>query len=255
MWFDSHCHLHLCEQEVSLDDLLTRARTNGVDQMVAVGIEVASSERALDIAREHEGVYASAGVHPNDATSWNEEVGQRVDELLSHDEVVAVGETGLDFYRDYTPHDVQRAAFRDHIELAKGHRKPLVIHTRDSTTAAIDELVAAGPPERLIFHCWSGTTDELKSALELGAHVSFAGNVSFKSAGDLREAARLVPDDRLLVETDSPFLAPVPHRGKPNEPGFVAAVGRAVAEARDRDDAEIARSTTANARRIFGLAR
>lgn len=255
MWFDSHCHLHLCEQEVSLDDLLTRARTNGVEQMVAVGIEVASSERALDIARKHEGVYASAGVHPNDATSWNEEAGQRIDDLLSLDEVVAVGETGLDFYRDYTPRDAQRAAFRDHIDLAKGHRKPLVIHTRDSTTAAIDELVAASPPEKLIFHCWSGTTDELKTALELGAHVSFAGNVSFKSAGDLREAALLVPDDRLLVETDSPFLAPVPHRGKPNEPGFVTAVGRAVAEARDQDEAEIARSTTANARRIFGLAR
>ena len=255
MWFDSHCHLHLCEQEVSLDDLLTRARTNRVEQMVAVGIEVASSERALDIARKHEGVYASAGVHPNDATSWNEEAGQRIDELLSLNEVVAVGETGLDFYRDYTPHDVQRAAFRDHIDLAKGHRKPLVIHTRDSTTAAIDELVAAGPPEKLIFHCWSGTTDELKAALELGAHVSFAGNVSFKSAADLREAALLVPDNQLLVETDSPFLAPVPHRGKPNEPGFVASVGRAVAEARGQDEAEIARSTTDNARRIFGLAR
>ena len=253
MWFDSHCHLHICEQEASLDDLLTRARMTGVQQMVAIGIEVASSERALAIAREHEGVYSSAGVHPNDATEWTEEAGKRIDELLAHDEVVAVGETGLDFYRDYTPHDVQRAAFRDHIELAKGHSKPLVIHTRDSTAAAIEELEAVGPPGKLIFHCWSGNTDELTRALELGAHVSFAGNVSFKSAGNLRDAARLVPDDRLLVETDSPYLAPVPHRGKPNEPGFVAAVGRAVAEARGQDEADIARATTANARRIFGL--
>jgi TatD DNase family protein len=255
MWFDSHCHLHICEQEVSLEDLLTRATTNGVEQMVAIGIEVASSERALDIAHKHEGVYSSAGVHPNDATSWTEEAGQRIDELLAHDEVVAVGETGLDFYRDHTPPNVQRAAFRDHVKLAKGHNKPLVIHTRDSTTAAIEELEAAGPPEKLIFHCWSGNTDELRRAIELGAHVSFAGNVSFKSAGVLREAALLVPDDRLLVETDSPYLAPVPHRGKPNEPAFVAAVGRAVAEARDQDEAEIARATTANARRIFGLDR
>ena len=253
MWFDSHCHLHICEQEASLDDLLTRARMTGVQQMVAIGIEVASSERALAIAREHEGVYSSAGVHPNDATEWTEETGKQIDELLAQDEVVAVGETGLDFYRDYTPHDVQRAAFRDHIELAKGHSKPLVIHTRDSTSAAIEELEAVGPPGKLIFHCWSGNTDELTRALELGAHVSFAGNVSFKSAGNLRDVARLVPDDRLLVETDSPYLAPVPHRGKPNEPGFVAAVGRAVAEARGQDEADIARATTANARRIFGL--
>ncbi|MGH2776012.1 MAG: TatD family hydrolase [Actinomycetota bacterium] len=255
MWFDSHCHLHICEREVPVGDLLTRARTNGVEQVVTIGIEVASSERALAIAREHEGVFSSAGVHPNDATAWNDEAGERVDELLEHDEVVAVGETGLDFYRDYTPHDVQHAAFRDHIELAKRHGKPLVIHTRESTTAAIEELESVDPPKRLIFHCWSGTTDELERALELGAHVSFAGNVSFKSAEDLRGAVRLVPDDRLLVETDSPFLAPVPHRGKPNEPSFVEAVGRAVAGARGDGEGDVARLTTANARRIFGLAR
>ena len=254
MWFDSHCHLHICEREVSLDDLLTRAKSNGVEQMVAIGIEVASSERALAIAREREGVYSSAGVHPNDSTAWNEKAGERIDELLAHDEVVAVGETGLDFFRDNTPHDVQRAAFRDHIQLAKSHRKPLVIHTRDSTTAAIEELESLDPPEKLIFHCWSGNAPELNRALELGAHVSFAGNVSFKSADNLRAAARLVPVDRLLVETDSPFLAPVPHRGKPNEPSFVANVGRAVAEARHQDEAEVALTTTANARRIFGLA-
>jgi len=253
MWFDSHCHLHICEQEASLDDLVARAKANGVEQMVAIGIEVASSERALAIAREREGLYSSAGVHPNDSTGWNEKAGERIDELLAHDEVVAVGETGLDFYRDYTPHDVQRAAFRDHIQLAKSHGKPLVIHTRDSTTAAIEELESVEPPEKLIFHCWSGNAAELKRALELGAHVSFAGNVSFKSADNLRAAARLVPVDRLLVETDSPFLAPIPHRGKPNEPGFVADVGRAVAEARDQDEAEVALATTANARRIFGL--
>ena len=254
MWSDSHCHLHICEREVPLDDLLTRARTNGVELVVTIGIEVASSERALAIAREHDGVFSSAGVHPNDATAWNDEAKKRVDGLLAHDEVVAVGETGLDFYRDYTPHDVQRAAFRDHIELAKRHGKPLVIHTRESTTAAIEELESVDPPTKLIFHCWSGNTDELKRALELDAHVSFAGNVSFKSAEDLRAAALLVPPDRLLVETDSPFLAPVPHRGKPNEPAFVAAVGKAVAEARGEDESEVARATTANARRVFGLA-
>ncbi|MGH2699666.1 MAG: TatD family hydrolase [Actinomycetota bacterium] len=253
MWFDSHCHLHLCEEKTSLDDLLNRARSSGVEQIVAVGIEVDSSERALAIARANEGVYASAGVHPNEATTWNERARAHVDELLSHDEVVAVGETGLDFYRDRTPHEQQRSAFRAHIELAKRHHKTLVIHTRESITAAIEELERATPPERLIFHCWSGDADELTRALTLGAHVSFAGNVSFKSAENLRAVARLVPGDRLLVETDSPFLAPVPHRGRANEPALAAAVGKAVAEARGEDTAEVARVTTANARRIFGL--
>jgi TatD DNase family protein len=219
--------------------------------MVAIGIEVSSSERALELARTYDGVYASAGVHPNDATTWNDDAHTRVVELLKADEVVAVGESGLDFYRDDTPPDVQRAAFRDHIELAKGHDKTLVIHTRSSTTAAIEELESAGPPARLIFHCWSGDPSELRRALELGAHVSFAGNVSFKSAENLRDAAREVPADRLLVETDSPYLAPVPHRGKPNEPALVAFVGQTVAEARGVDASDFARQTTENARRLF----
>jgi TatD DNase family protein len=254
MWFDSHCHLHLCEEKASLEELLDRARSKGVEQMVAIGIEIDSSDRAFAIARENAGVYASAGVHPNDATTWNERTREHVETLLGREEVVAVGETGLDFYRDNTPHDQQRAAFRDHIELAKRHHKPLVIHTRESIGAAIEELEEAGPPDNLIFHCWSGDSGELERALALGAHVSFAGNLSFKSAENLRAVAREVPGDRLLVETDSPFLAPVPHRGKPNEPAYVASVGRAVADARGEDVAELARATTANARRIFGLA-
>lgn len=250
MWFDSHCHLHLCENG-SLDEIVARALNAGVTEMVAIGIEVSSSARALELARTYEGVYASAGVHPNDATTWNDDTHTQVDELLKSDEVVAVGESGLDFHRDHTPQDVQRAAFRDHIELARSHDKPLVIHTRSSTTAAIEELESADPPAKLIFHCWSGDSREMRRALELGAHVSFAGNVSFKSAGDLRDAAREVPADRLLVETDSPFLAPVPHRGKPNEPALVAFVGQAVANARGEDASDVARRTTENARRLF----
>ena len=250
MWFDSHCHLHLCENG-SLDEVVGRARDGGVTEMVAIGIEVASSQRALELARTYEGVYASAGVHPNDATTWDAHAHARIDELLRSDEVVAVGESGLDFYRDHTPQDVQREAFRDHIELAKSHDKPLVIHTRSSTTAAIEELESAGPPSKLIFHCWSGDSSEMRRALELGAHVSFAGNVSFNSAENLRDAAREVPAERLLVETDSPYLAPVPHRGKPNEPALVAFVGQAVAEARGEDASDLARRTTLNARRLF----
>jgi TatD DNase family protein len=165
--------------------------------------------------------------------------------------VRAVGETGLDFYRDWVEPDVQRRAFRDHIALAKRFDKALVIHTRDSIDGVLDELEAAGPPQRLVFHCWSGGDDALRRALALGSYVSFAGNVSFRSAEALRSAAAQVPPDRLLVETDSPYLAPVPHRGKPNEPALVTHVGEAVAAARGEEVETVARVTTANARTLL----
>ena len=218
--------------------------------MLAVGIDAASSRRAAELARQH-GVIASAGVHPNSATEWTGEVASEIETLLARDEVRAVGESGLDFYRDWVEPDVQRRAFRDHIALAKRFDKALVIHTRESVEAALDELESSGAPPRLVFHCWSAGESALERALALGSYISFAGNVSFKSADDLRSAAALVPADRLLVETDSPYLAPVPYRGKPNEPGFVPFVGEAVAVARAEDVDELAATTTANARTLL----
>jgi TatD DNase family protein len=233
-----------------VEEVLSRARDRGVVEMLAVGIDVASSQRALELA-SHQGVFASAGMHPNSANEWTPEAAEVIEELLEREEVRAVGETGLDFYRDWVEPEVQRRAFRDHIELSKRFDKALVIHTRDSIEETIHELKDAGPPPRLVFHCWSGDEDALAGALELGAYISFAGNVSFKSAQDLRDSATRVPADRLLVETDSPYLAPVPHRGKPNEPSFVADVGRSVADARETDVDEIAALTTANARDLL----
>jgi TatD DNase family protein len=162
-----------------------------------------------------------------------------------------VGETGLDFYRDYAPPETQRAAFVDHIELARSFGKALVIHTRESMTEALDVLAEVGPPERFVFHCWSGDEAQLARALDLGAYVSFAGNVSFKSASNLRSAAAAVPDQRLLVETDSPYLSPEPHRGKPNEPRQVSFVGLAVAEAREVSVQALADLTYRNATDLF----
>ena len=249
-WFDSHCHLHICEEDEPVEDVLARARSAGVTQIVAVGIDVPSSRRALALA-EHEGVVASAGVHPNSADEWNDEAAEEISRLLADENVRAVGETGLDFYRDYVTPEVQHRAFRDHVALAKKFDKALIIHTRDSIEAVLDELENLGPPERLVFHCWSGGEDVLKRALALGSYVSFAGNVSYKSAQDLRDAAALVPSDRLLVETDSPYLAPVPKRGKPNEPSYVVHVGQAVGEARGESVKEIAARTSQNAQRLF----
>ena len=249
-WFDSHCHLHICEENDPVGDVLARAREVGVCEMLAVGIDVASSERAAELA-SHEGVVASAGVHPNSANEWTPDVATKIEGLLARSEVRAVGETGLDFYRDYVAPDVQRRAFRDHVALSKATEKALVIHTRASVEAVLDELEGAGAPPRLVFHCWSGDEDALKRALALGSYISFAGNVSFKSAQDLRDAAGLVPAGRLLVETDSPYLAPVPHRGTPNEPALVRFVGAAVAAARNEDVEELAARTRDNARTLL----
>ena len=250
MWFDSHCHLHLCEENGTLDEVVGRARAAGVTDMLTVGIDIPSSRRSVEIASAF-GIKAAVGVHPNSSTEWDDAAETDLRELLSSDVVGAVGETGLDFYRDYAPAETQRYAFVAHIELARSFDKALVIHTRDSMSEALDVLVDVGPPERLVFHCWSGDDAQLKRALDIGAHISFAGNVSFKSATNLRTSAAAVPDERLLVETDSPYLSPEPHRGKPNEPRQVSFVGLAVAEARDVHVKALAELTNRNATALF----
>lgn len=251
MWFDSHCHLHLCDGATT-EQILDHARDAGVANVVTVGTDPGSS-RAAVASTEDDRVYAVAGVHPNSANEWDGAARSEIERLLASPRVVGVGESGLDFYRDHVEPAQQERAFRDHIALAKEHDKALVIHTRSSVDTALDLLVAEGPPQRFVFHCWSGDDDQLRRALDLGAYVSFAGNVSFKTAQNLREAAALVPPDRLLVETDSPYLAPVPFRGKANEPARVVFVGEAVAAARGEDTGVVARRTTDNALRLFGL--
>lgn len=252
MWFDSHCHIHLCE-DVAAERLLERAFDAGVEHVLTVGIDRTSNLAAVDLASDPR-VYAAVGVHPNSADVWNEDERSELERSLDRERVVAVGESGLDFYRDYVTPEQQEVAFRDHIDLAKSKDKALVIHTRESIDAALDVLTSVQPPRRFVFHCWSGDEHQLRRALELGAYISFAGNVSFKNAQNLRDAAALVPAERLLVETDSPYLTPVPFRGKPNEPARVALVGEAVAGARGEDVDAVARNTTANAQRLFGLA-
>ncbi len=252
MWFDSHCHLHLCGDPEPVDAVVARARQAGVVQMLTVGIDIESSRQARELARI-EGVYAAIGVHPNSADGWDRAAMNEIESLSAAPGVVAIGESGLDYYRDRVTPNVQRAAFADHIALAKELDKTLVIHTRASVGDAISLLEEVGPPTRTIFHCWSGDSDELDRAVGLAAYVSFAGNVSFKNAPELREAAARVPADRLLVETDSPFLAPVPHRGKPNEPRHLPFVGAAIAEARSERTRAIADLSMANARAAFAL--
>ncbi len=252
MWFDSHCHLYDVEEHQPLSDVLERVRADEVVGVVVPGVDVASSWRAIELAA-NEGVWAAAAFHPTGVKGWDDAWAEPIDELLADERVVAVGESGIDLYWDKSFVDDQMRAFDAHIDLAKKHDKALVIHTRDSINEALDALERRRPPTKLIFHCWSGDGDQLARALALGSFISFAGNVSFKRAENLREVAAAVPDDRLLIETDAPYLTPEPHRGKKNEPAFVRFVGDAVAAARGVEPAEVAQLTTMNARRIFGL--
>jgi TatD DNase family protein len=255
VWFDNHCHLDLArpgrddQEGCETEEVLARARAAGVVGMVTVGCDLDDSRNAIATAGAHEDVWATAGVHPHEARHGID----GLDDLLAAPEVVAVGEAGLDFHYDHSPRDVQRTTFAAQVDLANRHDLPLVIHTREAWEETFALLDAEGIPERTVFHCFTGGPDQAKAALERGALLSFSGIVTFRTADDLRAAAAMCPLDRAMVETDSPYLAPVPHRGKANEPAHVALVGAAVAEAMGQPVDVVAAVTTANARAFYGL--
>jgi TatD DNase family protein len=203
----------------------------------------------LDVARAHDGVWATAGVHPHDASGGIE----GLEALLAEPEVVAVGECGLDYHYDHSPRDVQREVFASQVALANRHDLALVIHTREAWDDTFAVLAAEGVPARTVFHCFTGGAEEARRALDVGALLSFSGIVSFKGAADVREAAALCPLDRMTVETDSPYLAPAPHRGKPNRPAWVPLVGAAVAAAKGVAVEDVEAATTEAAARLFRL--
>ena len=245
MWCDSHCHL---QYEAVPGDALDRATAAGVGRMICIGTDAEQSAIAISIARSHpDRVGATVGLHPHDAK-------HQVDgiiPLLDAPEVVAVGECGLDYHYDHSPRPVQREVFAAQIDLAAERGLALVVHTREAWDETF-EILQAGPRVPTVFHCFSGGPDEARRVLDLGAWLSFSGIVTFKTAGDLRAAAALAPLDRILVETDSPYLTPVPHRGRPNEPAYVPLVGAAVALARGVPVVDIEDATWANARDVFG---
>jgi TatD DNase family protein len=287
-WFDSHCHLQEEFDEpgegaapseagphaTRLAATLARASEAGVTRLVCVGTGKASSAEAVELVRsmrrpgsvaEAEGVelWATIGLHPHDAVDG-------VDSLdgLLRDEVdpgpdgsghpagkvvVGIGECGLDYHYDHSPRPVQREAFALQVELARRHRLALVVHTREAWDDTFDILGAAGTPERTVIHCFTGGPEEARRCLDLGATLSFSGVVTFKNAGDVREAAQLCPIDRLLVETDSPFLTPVPHRGTLNEPSRVPLVGAAIAQVKGVETSQLAEFSTRNAQAVFAL--
>jgi len=243
---DTHAHLDACVDAPAT--LVARARDAGVTRIVAVGSGIESCRAALAVAAKEEGVFAALGIHPHQAADG--ESLDDLEQLLGDDRAVAVGETGLDFYRDYAPRETQRAVFEAQLELAGRLGKPVVVHTRE----ADDETAAtlARFDGTVVLHCFS-SAHLLPVALERGYYVSFAGNVTYPNAGELRAAAARVPGDRILAETDSPYLSPQPRRGRPNEPANVVHTLAALAAARDEDVSELERRIDDNAAAAFGL--
>jgi TatD DNase family protein len=228
---------------VAVDEVIAAARAAGVTTMINVGCDAATTEQAIVVAGANEGIFATAGLHPHEAKHGVDTILPFVDDP----NIVAIGECGLDYFYDHSPRAQQREAFAAQIQLAHRCSLPLVIHTRDAWPETFDIIDAEGVPERTIFHCFTGGPDEARQCLSRGAYLSFSGIVTFKTATELREAARQCPIDRILAETDSPYLAPVPHRGRANQPAYVTHVVQALSDVREQALEEVRAATVANA--------
>ena len=253
MFTDTHCHLGLLFEGQDPSEVVVRAHESGVTTMITVGVDLASSAECLQAATMYDGVYATIGIHPNNAIEATEHVLKRLADVAEHPLVVGIGETGLDWFREGAPRVRQEDSFRDHIRLAKDLDKALVIHDRDAHDDVVAILLDEHAPERTIFHCFSGDRKLVETCAEHGWYMSFAGNVTFRNAPDLREAAAAAPRELLLTETDSPYLSPHPHRGSPNEPARVQLTVAALAELHETTVEDMAAATSANARRAFRL--
>lgn len=245
-WVDNHCHIPPGPDGAAWVDA---ARAAGVSTMITVGVTTQRSIEAIEVARNFDGVFATVGVHPHDA---NEGVGGLA-QLLEEDGVVAVGEAGLDYFYEHSDREVQRPVFAEHIALAHDHELPLVIHSRDAWDDTFSILDSEGVPARTVLHCFTGGPLEAEKALERNIVISVSGIVTFGNAADLQAAVAATPLEHLMIETDSPYLAPVPKRGKKNEPANVVHVGEKVAELHGIEVAEVASATAVRAREFYAL--
>jgi TatD DNase family protein len=255
---DSHAHVDVSDFDADREAMLARAQSAGVVAILAIGSgpEIDKLGASVPYAEQHDWIYASVGIHPHEAKHATDAHYAELDRLVRHPRVIAWGEIGLDYHYDHSPRDVQARVFRRQLEQARVAKSPVVIHCREAWPDCLRILEETWRSSALggIFHCFSGTIEEARHGMEMGFLVSFAGNVTYPKAQNLRDVARQIPLERLLVETDSPFLAPQPHRGKRNEPAYVAEVARTIANVRDLAADDVAGATAENFRRFFGLA-
>ncbi len=255
--FDTHAHLNDVKFKDDVDDVVFRAKDNGISKIIVPGTDIHDSEAAVELAKRFPGiVYAAVGVHPHEADNFTKNKLDALNRFLSSDDnshVVAIGEIGMDFYRNYSSRESQYRTFRAQIELAIEHNLPIIVHVRDAFDEVFDALRDYSGDVKGVFHCFSGGVDEAVEALKLGFWISFAGNITFKKAGKTLDVVRAVPDDKLLVETDAPYLTPVPFRGKRNEPSFVVYTLTKVAELKGADVETMAQITYSNAVEVFKI--
>ncbi len=251
--FDTHCHIDFEHFDKDRDDVFHRMQTAGVDRIVAVAVELEQRERLIALVEHRENVWFSVGVHPNHEVPQEPTV-EQICELAGHEKCVAIGETGMDFFRHHVDVEVQAQRFRTHIQAAHQLQKPVIVHMRDADEACLRILEEENIEDcGGIMHCFSSSWASAQKALDMGMSISFSGNVTFKHNDELREVVAKVPEESILIETDSPYLAPVPMRGKRNEPSFVRHVAECIAEVRGISLEQLAELTTDNANRRFGL--
>ena len=251
MLIDSHAHLVSLE---NLSEVLERAKENNIGKIVSISSDIPSTEETITLAERNSFIFATTGVHPHSADQTNEEVLKRLDQFAKHEKVVAIGETGLDYFYMNSEKEVQIDSFVEHIHLGRKHNLPVIIHVREADENMVEILKkerAANLPG--VIHCFTGNYDTAVKYLDLGYYISFSGIVTFKRSEELREAAKKIPANKILIETDSPYLAPVPHRGKPNEPSYVKHVADTLAEVRGITFDELADITKANAETLFRI--
>ena len=254
MWFDSHCHLNDEAFQNDLSAVLDQARQAGVSGMMVVGYDLPSSIRAIELAHAYDILWASVGIHPHDAKNWDPEVRREIELLLKDSKVMALGEIGLDYHYDYSPRDDQRRAFREQLELADEYRKPVIIHNREAHGDTLQILSEVGIGEAGgVMHCFSGSKETAAACIKQGLYISFAGPLTFKNAKNLAEVAVEVPLDRILIETDAPYLTPHPFRGERNHPGLVPLVGQKLAELKNETVEAVMEITSRNSRNLFKL--
>ncbi len=253
---DSHCHLETDAFEHDREKVVAQAKAAQVERMITIGASGAfeANHVAIRVAREHDGVFATVGIHPHDASTLSEGKLEQLEALAADSCVVGIGESGLDYHYDHSPREQQRNAFRRFIDLAKRTNLALSVHLRNADADAAEILRSEGlGAAGGVIHCFSSTPDAARTFLDLGMHISFSGILTFKSAAEVREAAKFVPQDRLLVETDAPFLAPIPHRGRRNEPALLVYTALKLAEIRGESLESLATATARNTDRLFGL--
>ncbi|ART74594.1 hydrolase TatD [Sutcliffiella horikoshii] len=254
MLFDTHVHLNADQYEEDLQEVIDRAQAEKVTNMVVVGFDRKTITRAMELVEKYDFLYAAVGWHPVDAIDMTEDDLAWIEDLASHEKVVAIGEMGLDYHWDKSPKEIQKEVFRKQIQLAKKVNLPIVIHNRDATADVVQILKEEDAKEvGGIMHCFTGSLEVAKECMEMNFYISFGGPVTFKNAKKPKEVVKEIPMEKLLIETDCPYLTPHPYRGKRNEPGYVRLVAEQIAELKELTIEEVAEKTTANAKKLFGI--